>query len=152
MVDRCCRCAGGAVVVLLALACAPARADDFEKALLRKFEQQNQKGSSRVKADVEKNLARAFALSPAEPEKALALLRQTRELLDGDPQLPRAERDVLARQLDDAFRDAKARLESKQQLLMTTSPPTEPTVAPGVTFAPNFAPVPFSGTATVTPI
>jgi hypothetical protein len=142
------RVAAWAVLVLLGAAWAPARADDFEKALLRKYQQQGQQGSLQVKADVEKNLARAADLSPTEPEKALALLRQTRELLDAANDLPREERNELACKLDDGFRDAKARLESLQQLLK--APPPEPTVGPVI--PPTIVGVPFRASATVTPI
>jgi hypothetical protein len=144
------RSAAWAALVVLAWAGGRARADDFEKDLLRKYQQQNQKGSLQVTADVEKNLARALALSPLEPEKALQILRQTKELLDGADALPRADRDALNRRLADAFRDAKARLES--QALSTSKAPVEKVANGGIIFQPNNVPIPSSASFTATPV
>ncbi len=105
---------GAASAVLTLLGTDPESAwADPELDLLQKFQRQNQKTALQVKQDVEENLARAATLSPGEPERALDILRQTRELLDAAEALPRAEKSVLARKVDDAFRYARERLESK---------------------------------------
>jgi hypothetical protein len=106
-------------------------ADDFEADLLRKFKKQNQHAVVQVKVEVEKNLAKALALGPAEPEKAYLLLRETQFLLDRASTLSRVERDMLMRRLDDGFRDAKARLDSKKQLDKTPPLPNGPVLAGG---------------------
>jgi hypothetical protein len=123
--------------------------DDFETALLRKFQRQNSKDDQQVKRDVETNLTRALAISPIEPEKALDLLRQAREWLDSADKLPRAERDALARRLDDGFRDARARIESQKQLAKTPVPVKDDGK---ILLGPNNAPFTSSASATVTPI
>jgi hypothetical protein len=125
--------------------------DDFEAALLKKFQKQNDKAGLQAKADVEKTLALAVALSPKEPEKALDLLRQARELLADADQLARAEKDALARKLDDAARDAKARLQSKQEQAKSQVPNGE--VQGGtIIFQPNIAPVKIQSTLSATPV
>jgi hypothetical protein len=108
--------------VLFWLVSGPASAaDDYESELLRKFKKQNQKSAQQVKETVEENIARALAISPQEPEKALTLLRESKALLDESDKMPRAQRVVLASQLENGFRDARARLESKQQAAMAAA-------------------------------
>jgi hypothetical protein len=129
--------------------------DDFEKDLLQKFQKQNQKDAIQVKADVEKLLAEALAVSPLQPEKALMLLWQCRELLDMAGKLPRAEREALARQVDDGFRDARARVESKQEAARAAEPkPSQgQVISPGVAFVPNIVQVPVNLTlGPITPV
>jgi hypothetical protein len=140
--------AGWAVLLLLVPASLHA-ADDFEAALLRKFTKQNQDSVAQVKSEVEKKLAKAIVLGQAEPEKAYLLLRETQCLLDEADTLPRAERDVLMRKLDDGFRDAKARLDSKRQ--QTAATPTGEVAGP-VLLGPITGTYRTQSQATVTPI
>jgi hypothetical protein len=124
-------------------------ADDLEQSLLQKFQRQNQKGALYVKEDVEKNLLKVTAMAPTDPERALDLLRQTRDLLDNATGLPKADREALARMLDDGFRDVKARLESRQERARVTP---EPTTGPVITFQPNIVAAPIQAQVTATPI
>jgi hypothetical protein len=133
----------------LALSLGTARADDFETDLLRKYQRQNRKDDQQVKLDVEANLARALTLSPVDPEKALDLLRRTRELLDTADLLPRAEREALARRLEDGFRDARARIESQKQWAKTPVPVKSDGQ---ILLGPNNAPFTSVASVTVTPV
>jgi hypothetical protein len=90
---------------------------DEETDLLQKFQQQNQKAALEAKASVEKNVAQALAISAQEPEQALGLLRHARAALFAADGLPRPEKVLLTRKLDDGFRDAKDRLKSKEEQL-----------------------------------
>src|SRR5690349_9733559 len=78
---------------LLLLLPAAARADDYEADLLRKFQRQNDKDSAGLKMEVEKTLSEALAMSASDPEKALTLLRKSKELLDLALNLPREQKD-----------------------------------------------------------
>jgi hypothetical protein len=118
-------------------------------ASLRKFKKQSQNAGVQVKLEVEKNLAKVLVLGPAEPEKAYLLLRETQFLLDEADALPRGERDMLMRRLDDGFRDAKARLDSKKQLTQT-QPAGD--VAGQVLLVPNIRSFPEQASAQVTPV
>ena len=103
----------------------PASADDFEDSLLKKFQRQNQKGTQSVKDDVESNLLKVTTMAPVQPEKALDLLRQTRDLLDAAQGLSKADRDALNRKLEDGFKDVKARIESKQERARVPPEPSD---------------------------
>ena len=136
-----------AALILAATDRAPA--DDFEQSLLKKFQRQNQKNNLFVKDDVEQNLLKVTAMAPTEPERALDLLRQTREMLDAADTLSKADREALARKLDDGFRDVKARLESKQERArVAPDPPTQQQVV----LVPNNVPIPSTFRGAVTPI
>ena len=163
-------------IMLMGMCAARARADQ-ESDLLKKFQQQNHKAAAQAKALVEKNAARAFQISAQEPEQALELLRQAREVLSAADALPRSEKLLLSRTLDDGFRDVKARLESKaeaarklakafptetsddgKQLKKFESPPgatakvdQQPGVKP-ILFVPNIVPLTYSSATSVTPI
>jgi hypothetical protein len=156
------------------LIATPAQADDLEAGLLRKFQQQSEKAALQAKLDVEKTIARAFALSPTEPESALEMLRRARELLESAEKLQRAEKEALLRKLNDGLSDAKARLESQaaaekarraETLVKPASIPpattevTEPKFASArklavspIVAVPNIVPVQSQAQAQVTPI
>ena len=160
--------AAGSIALSLLVA-GWSRPDDLETGLLQKFQQQSQKAALQAKQDVEKNLARALELSPTDPERALELLRQSKELLFAADRLPRQERDALMKKLDDGFRDARARLESQQEAarraaalvkpVPSTTAPSEPdakyerklAVSP-IVFRPNIVAVPSAAQAQVTPV
>src|SRR5207302_11446009 len=124
--------------------------DDYETDLLKKFQRQNQKGTVDARSEIEKTLAEALAVGPSDPDKALALVRKSKELLDAAVSLPRGERDALARKLEDGFRDARARLESKQEA-EKRPPPTEEVLGGPIQFKPNIGTVTSTYSGSVTP-
>ena len=165
-------------LLLMGLHAPLARAQQ-EADLLRKFQKQNTKAAAQAKALVEKNATRALAIASQEPEQALELLRQARDVLGSADALPRPEKTQLARTLDDGMRNVKAHLESKAQaarklakelerqtpqdsklLKKLETPPGTTTTArrdqkPGVSpilFVPNIVPVTYSSSTTVTPV
>jgi hypothetical protein len=130
----------GLNALLVGALMTPTVCADVETDLLQKFQQQNQSTAVKARDQVERNLAQALSVSAQEPEKALELLRQSREVLDAATALPRADKVLLARKLDDGFRDAKARLESKEEearrlaaLAKPVQPPTKS--EPGTPYA-----------------
>lgn len=102
-------------IIHLAVGGSVARADQ-EAELLQKFQKQNEQAALKAKAIVENNAARALQISAQEPEQALELLRQARQVLSTADGLARPEKLLLARKLDDGFRDVKARLQSKEEV------------------------------------
>src|SRR5262249_31052964 len=99
-------------------ACAvlgPSARADFEADLLKSFQKQNQQSARQVKVDVEASLARALALAPAEPEKALDILRKSQDLLRDDDKLAKVEREALASKVRVRLQDVRERLRSKEE-------------------------------------
>ena len=144
-------------LVLLALNLGLARAD-FETALLQKFQHQNQNAALQLKQDVEKSLAQAAALSPLEPEKALDLLRKCKDLLHDAGTLPRPDKDLLLRKLEESFQQAKDRLKSKEEAAKAIDPnpssdliPLKKLAVSQAFFTPNFTTVPSQSALQVTP-
>jgi hypothetical protein len=137
--------------------------------LLQRFQQQNQQAALKARQQIEKNVTEALSISAQDPDRALELLRQGREWLAEAGALSRPEKVALARKLDDGFRDARARLESRAEAArlaaLMAQPPKSPepvTAADGrraaksqitpIIFVPNIVPYPVGGTVTVAPV
>jgi len=119
------RPAAAIALVSLTAAASTVRADQ-ESDLLRKFQQQNQQAAQQAKETVEKSVQRAFEVIAQEPEQALEILRQAREVLNGADALPRPDKVLLTRRLDEGFRNVKARLESKEEAAKKLAKPLAP--------------------------
>jgi len=154
------------VFSILLVAASQAQAD-FEADLLQKFQQQHQKSAFDARTEIQKLLQRAAALN-AEPEKALEILRRGKEHLDAADKLPRAEKESLARRLDDMLREVKERVRAQEAVAKEEAAKGSALIAEfeakldakkdkklavsPIFFTPQFTPVPSQANVQVTPV
>jgi hypothetical protein len=86
----------------------------FAEPDLTQFAKQNQVAAQKVESQVRSNLAEAKRLEVQNSERALELMRASRELLDGTPGLDSQVRQELLRAIDSRTRSIRATIESLQ--------------------------------------